>query len=366
MTVRGVVGVVILIGALACSAVGAEAQEFVRLAGSTCPSPPALKCPDGGCGGATVPGTTQSLTGAEGPLVEEKTGLRYFLDYPCDLRPGEDVTFVLSLHGAGAPGNWHRHYFPLLNYKDTYRLVIATPYSPERTWSPKYDEYLQNVVNTVVNGIGAENIKAFWLAGHSQGGITSRRLVCTDFFRDRVDGFLSLSGGRVGGQAPVRLIRPQTAGGNAGGGGGAAPPAGAAGTGRGGGAPQAAASVDCDFSHIYTTGEHEMVDGLASLPTTSQVAERFSCGTRVRQDDVVDTKGGYLGSGGPNATLSWGRAAGPGRASVWVFPNCAGGRVVADVVRIDKGHTEGLEPNVTDALVRLMVSAQGGKIQRRR
>lgn len=30
-----------------------------------------------------------------------------------------------SLHGAGAYGNWHRHYFPLVDYKDKYRLVIA-------------------------------------------------------------------------------------------------------------------------------------------------------------------------------------------------------------------------------------------------
>jgi hypothetical protein len=37
---------------------------------------------------------------------------------------------------------------------------------------------------------------------------------------------------------------------------------------------------------------------------------------------------------------------------------------VADVVRVDKGHTEGLEPNITEELVRLMVSASGGKIQR--
>jgi hypothetical protein len=36
---------------------------------------------------------------------------------------------------------------------------------------------------------------------------------------------------------------------------------------------------------------------------------------------------------------------------------------VADVVRLDKGHTEGLEPRVTRELVRLMVSARGGKIR---
>ncbi len=34
----------------------------------------------------------------------------------------------------------------------------------------------------------------------------------------------------------------------------------------------------------------------------------------------------------------------------------------ADVVRIDKGHAEGLEPNVTEALSSLMVSARGGKV----
>ena len=33
----------------------------------------------------------------------------------------------------------------------------------------------------------------------------------------------------------------------------------------------------------------------------------------------------------------------------------------ADVVRIDKGHTEGLEPRVTEAIVKMMVDAKGGK-----
>ena len=35
----------------------------------------------------------------------------------------------------------------------------------------------------------------------------------------------------------------------------------------------------------------------------------------------------------------------------------------SDVVRLDKGHTEGLEPNVTEALIKLMLSAKGGKMQ---
>jgi hypothetical protein len=32
--------------------------------------------------------------------------------------------------------------------------------------------------------------------------------------------------------------------------------------------------------------------------------------------------------------------------------------VVADVVRGDKGHTEGLEPTVTEEIVKLMMAAQ--------
>jgi hypothetical protein len=36
---------------------------------------------------------------------------------------------------------------------------------------------------------------------------------------------------------------------------------------------------------------------------------------------------------------------------------------VADVTRLQKGHTEGLEPNVTDKILALAVSAKGGKIK---
>jgi hypothetical protein len=50
---------------------------------------------------------------------------------------------------------------------------------------------------------------------------------------------------------------------------------------------------------------------------------------------------------------------------VFSYPGCRDGKVVADVVRIDKGHTEGLEPRVTEELVKLMVSARGGKLQQK-
>src|SRR5579872_7415521 len=175
--------------ALALSAYAKKAP--VELAGVNCQTPPPLHCPDANCPG--------SMVIEQGNAIEPKTGRKFFLDYPCDLKRGEKVTFILSLHGAGSYGNWQRHYFPIVDYKDKYRLVIATPNSPTHVWAPEDDDYLHNIVDFVVEQIGRQNIKSFWLAGHSQGGLTSNRLIRTDFFKDKVDGFLSLSGGRIGG-----------------------------------------------------------------------------------------------------------------------------------------------------------------------
>ena len=118
---------------------------------TTCTPAPYLHCPDSECSSAMVLN--------QGNVVEMKTRRPFFLDYPCDLNAGEKVTFILSLHGAGSYGNWQRHYFPLLDYKDSYRLVIATPNSPTRVWSEADDEYLRNIVDFVVEQIGAQNIE---------------------------------------------------------------------------------------------------------------------------------------------------------------------------------------------------------------
>src|SRR5882672_5951326 len=182
----------VMVGAVVMFAGTASAQEQpFRFAGTTCPVTPYLHCPDSECSGATVVN--------QGNVVEMKTRRTYFLDYPCDLKKGEKVTLILSLHGYGSYGNWQRNYFPIMDYKDKYRLVIATPNAPTRSWSEADDEYLQNIVKFVIEQLGKENIKAFWLVGHSQGGMTSNRIVRTDFFKDKVDGWLSLSGGRLGG-----------------------------------------------------------------------------------------------------------------------------------------------------------------------
>jgi pimeloyl-ACP methyl ester carboxylesterase len=333
-----------LVGAFAWSG-HVVAQEFVRLAGASCDTPPVLHCPESACPADRVINP--------GGVVEMKTRRTYFLDYPCDLRPDEPVTFILSLHGGGSYGNWQRHYFPLLDFKDQYRLVIATPNSPTRVWTEADDEYLHNIVDTVVGQLGKDTIRAFWLAGHSQGGATSRRLVCTDFFADKVDGFLSLSGGRVGGN-PGRADFGFTPG--------------------GGTLPGAAAAVTsmtrllaelptCDFSHVYTTGEREMDD--RGLPESSDWATKYSCGPRTAPRQVADVKPGYVYDGTRQNPPSpaWGLLPAPGTAEISVYPGCAGDRLVADAVRLDKGHTEGLEPAVTEELVKLIVAAPGGKLR---
>src|SRR6202007_952376 len=114
------------------------------------------------------------------------------------------------IHGAGSIGQWQRHYFPAMDYKDKYKLVVATPTagtSPRRVpgqprvgvWvAAPDDEHLQNITNEVFDAFGKQNIKSFWLAGHSQGGATSHRIVCSGFFQKQGDGPVTLVGGRGG------------------------------------------------------------------------------------------------------------------------------------------------------------------------
>ena len=290
--------------------------------------------------------------------VDAKTGRKCYLDLPSDLTAQEEVTFVLNLHGGGSVGHWQREYFPAYDYVDKYGLVVATPSAatkePTRHWAADADdEYLVELVESVLDRLGPSRVRAFWLVGHSQGGMTSHRLLAgNDYFADRVDGWLSLSGGRLGPaeRAPDfgpprteeerKAFEEEMAS---------------------RGVFQRPPTPTADFSFIFTTGEHE----IASLPDTSMWAERNGAGPRVRQPDVVDDQPGKIHDAryDANPTLSWGRKPTPGTAQVWVYPSGLAGRVIADVVRLDKGHTEGLEPRITQELIRLMVSGPGGKVR---
>jgi hypothetical protein len=180
--------------------------------------------------------------------------------------------------------------------------------------------------------------------------MTSNRLLGTEFFNQRVDGWLSLSGGRIGPAEHSDTFLPPnrfTVGPD----------------GKPAERPRIPPSPtpDVDISFIYATGEHE----IKALPETSPWAQKYGAGPRERRADIVDTEPGgiYDTTTQGNSTKGWGFEPKPGTAQVYVYPNARDGKVIADVVRLDKGHTEGLEPNVTDELLKLLVSAPGGKVQ---
>jgi hypothetical protein len=295
-------------------------------------------------------------------VLEKETGLymdqeskrRFFLDEPDDLKADEEFLFILNLHGGGSHGVWQHLYFPAHDYKEKYRLVVATPTAktkePMRRWVPEADDvWLRDIVKYVCGKYGKSRIKSFWLAGHSQGGMMSNHLLQTDFFMDRVDGWLSLSGGRLG---PAEISGSFFEGSD--------------GTRRqmpsfdhSGPAPGRAVMIDCDISFIFSTGSLEIV----KLPGTSPWAEKYGAGPRIRMPDVVDTEAGQVTGQTPGRGPSWGRAARSGTAEVYVYPNARDGRLIADVVRLDKGHTEGYEPKITEELIKMMLSAPGGKMR---
>ena len=101
------------------------------------------------------------------------------------------------------------------------------------------------------------------------------------------------------------------------------------------------------------------------MPTTSERAQKYACSAETKRRDVVDIKAGYVydSTRQDPGSKAWGLLPRPGKAEILSYRNCRDKRVVADVVRIDKGHTEGLEPRIAEELVKLMLSARGGKIQ---
>src|SRR5687768_8247695 len=266
---------------------GSVVKAQLSMPGTTC-SPPPLHCPDANC--------PNELLMHRGNATVPKSKRAFFLDYPCNLKPGELVTFVLSLHGGGMIGNWHRHYFPLVDLKDKYRLVVATPSAVKVLWGPETDDaHLRNIVNFVYEQLGAKNIKAFWLAGHSHGGVIANRLLRTPFFRDKLTGWVSLSGGRWGSpRAYVPLdstspylvpfrdrLRP-----------GLTPPDPPCSNALGVGLGDSCSLPDYNLSHIYTSGEYELT--AEGLPDHSVWAQRLGCGGQTRRPDIIDTKAGYV------------------------------------------------------------------------
>jgi len=102
---------------------------------------------------------------------------------------------------------------------------------------------------------------------------------------------------------------------------------------------------------------------MVALPESSPWAEKYGAGARIQLPDVVDDQPGQVhdGSREGNSTPAWGLLPRPGATKVYLYPGARDGRLIADAVRIDKGHTEGLEPHVTEELVKMIVTSPGGK-----
>jgi poly(3-hydroxybutyrate) depolymerase len=310
---------VLLFGFLPLIAAPGLAADGVAVEGIPCAAPE-LHCPDADCPG--------ELVVHAGNAVETKSGRSFFLDYPCGLAAGDPVTFILNVHGTAAPANWHRHYFPAHDYKDELRLVVATPQARgdskqtrmAQQWGDDVDlDYVRAVVDQVWATFSELDIARFWLVGHSQGGGYVQRLVCSEGFRDRVDGVVALAGGYPGARGEL---------------------------------------PECEFSFILETGSEDSIGN--RVPERAPWAEHLQCGERVRRDDVVDTKAGYVWDtrDREDPFPGWGGPPGPGTAELYEYPGCKDGRVVADVVRLGKGHTEGIEPEITKRILELMLSAK--------
>src|SRR3954449_3237354 len=64
-----------------------------------------------------------SATAVPDNAVEPKSGRKFVLQYPCDLKKGEKVTLILNIHGFGSSSQYQHRYFPAGDYINKYRLV---------------------------------------------------------------------------------------------------------------------------------------------------------------------------------------------------------------------------------------------------
>jgi len=279
--------------------------------------------PELDCGGIECPTSYQ-----RGPLtVPGHPDQAFIVDYPCDLRENERVTLVLNLHGGGSFANWQRHYFPLKDFTDERRLVVVQPQglpherdgSTSTRWTVDGgdDEYIRAVLDFVDEELAERvDFHRFWVVGHSNGGQYGRQIACWEEFEGRVTGHLNLSG-------------TSNANGDFG--------------------------VACDINFIFGVGDQELS---LAVPEPNPVAERLGCGARSAATEIVDDVAGQIyDNSGRVMREGWGGMPAPGSTETHTYRDCDGGLVVADYVRVDKGHTEGYEPEVTAHVIERMLAA---------
>lgn len=245
------------------------------------------------------------------------------VDYPCDLREDEKVTFILNVHGAGSFANWQRHYFPAKDFVEEHRLIVAHPQALPQPSSTRWlmdgsdDAYIKAVIAFVDEKFASRvNINRFWIVGHSNGGLYGKEIACWPELADRITGHVNLSGTST--------------------------------TFDGFG-------VACDINFLFSRGETEVT---LAAPDPNPVAERMGCDAREGPEDIVDTEAGQLyDNSGRVMREGWGGMPAPGTAQFYQYPNCDRGLIVADYVRLAKGHTEGYEPKLTAHILERVMTA---------
>ena len=273
--------------ALAPIASMAAAEEPFRFEGTTCTPAAYLHCPDTECSAATVIN--------QGNVVEMKTRRTYFLDYPCDLKAGEKVTFIL------APP------------RRRFVRELAAPLLPAARLqgrAPAGDRHAELADARVVRGrrpVPAEHRRLrhradrrrehqVFLAGRTLAG--RHDLEPADSHR-----LLQDQGRRLAepvGRPPGRQSRPQrdlrahaTRDHRSGAGRAGAAAPGSTGPGSSSFAAAMAAlrePPDADLSFIYTTGEREVDE--KGVPETSDWATKYACGARREGDRDRRRQGG--------------------------------------------------------------------------
>src|ERR1700733_9866523 len=133
----------------------------------------------------------------EETVIEPITQRAFRLDVPNDLQEDAQPTLLLCLLGVGLSAAFQRNFFPAHDFCDKHRLIVATPEAaePSRRWALTEDQvYLEGVAEEMFARLNGARAAAFWLVGHSQGGVMCNFLLFQEYFSSRVDGWLSLAG----------------------------------------------------------------------------------------------------------------------------------------------------------------------------
>jgi hypothetical protein len=176
--------------------------------------------------------------------TDPATGRKFFLDDPDDLKDGEEVVFILNLHGGGSVGMWQHEYFPAYQFRNQYRLVVATPgrNKEPRGAGSRPTTRPANIVEYVFDRYGVQRIGSFWLA--ATAGRHDVQTAPGNGLLQAARGRMAepQAAGRVGARRQRRAswgARPRV------------PPPGQ------GPVPGPAAIPDCEMSFIFAIGQHD-------------------------------------------------------------------------------------------------------------